>query len=71
MGKLTAASTGASAGASVGEAATAGAGATADTASAIAEINEAAEAENAINLAQTMAQLHEAGPKAMKSLTQG
>ncbi|WP_347556974.1 hypothetical protein [Robbsia sp. KACC 23696] len=46
-------------------------GTTSDTTSAIAQINQAAEAENAINLAQTMAQLKEAGPKAMKSLTQG
>ncbi|CAG2137313.1 hypothetical protein [Cupriavidus plantarum] len=42
-----------------------------NTASAIAQINAAAEAMNAINLATTLAQLKEAGPKNAKSLTQG
>ncbi|MGI4857982.1 MAG: hypothetical protein ACRYHA_13935 [Janthinobacterium lividum] len=50
---------------------TSAAGTSTNTASAIAQINQAAEAENAINLATTMAQLKEAGPKNMKSLTQG
>lgn len=43
----------------------------ANTASAIAQIQAAAEAMNAINLATTLAQLKEAGPKNAKSLTQG
>lgn len=54
-----------------GKALSAGANTGADTASAIAQINAAAEAMNEINLATTYAQLKEAGPKNMKSLTQG
>ena len=41
------------------------------TSASIDQINQAAEQMNAINLATTMAQLSEQGPKNMKSLTQG
>ncbi|ODP34708.1 MULTISPECIES: hypothetical protein [Pandoraea] len=64
-------STGMNAGAAAAGAAGAAGNTGMDTASAIAQINAAAEAENEINLATTYAQLREAGPKNMKSLTQG
>jgi hypothetical protein len=41
------------------------------TASAIAQMQGAMQAENAINAAQALFQVEEAGPKGAKSLTQG
>ncbi|VVD66297.1 hypothetical protein [Pandoraea anhela] len=64
-------STGMNIGAAAGNAASAAGNVGMDTAGTIAQINAAAEAENQINLATTYAQLREAGPKNMKSLTQG
>ncbi|NYI00490.1 hypothetical protein [Cupriavidus plantarum] len=58
-------------GGAVGDYANSKVGMDGNTASAIAQINAAAEAMNAINLATTLAQLKEAGPKNAKSLTQG
>ncbi|WP_321839104.1 hypothetical protein [Paraburkholderia bannensis] len=71
MSVVSKANTGANLAGAASNAASAGANTGADTASAIAQINAAAEAMNEINLATTYAQLKEAGPKNMKSLTQG
>jgi len=43
----------------------------ASTAAAIGQMQAAMEAENAINAAQALDQVMEAGPKGAKSLTQG
>ncbi|MFM0735980.1 hypothetical protein PQQ51_01880 [Paraburkholderia xenovorans] len=71
MSKTSAANTGANIAGAAADAAGAAGNTGTDTASSIAQINAAAEAMNQINLATTYAQLKEAGPKNMKSLTQG